>query len=156
MQGITSLIDVTAMMAIINHKTEEKYENIQGRAGLDLLDAKDGDSRADHICKPCKLNGCSKRRMHTIIAGSIRPPHRLKHTGRIQSDECQHPQRKGKRCDTVHIFWECLNFEHIRKRYLDHIEHIINESQNQVRCACQKDERAARDKLPTSMWYLPR
>ena len=50
--------------------------------------------------------------------GSIRPPHRLKYTSHIDNDRCTHYACNGVKADTEHIFWECGQWEHIRKPYL--------------------------------------
>ena len=63
--------------------------------------------------------------MQTIIAGSIRPQHRLVHTGRIDSAHCPHPQCNKCNCDTTHLFWKCPRYDSARKPYLACIERMI-------------------------------
>ena len=45
MQGISPYIDVNATTAMVNHKTKDKYEKLQGRPGLELLEPENGDPR---------------------------------------------------------------------------------------------------------------
>ena len=63
--------------------------------------------------------------MHTIIAGSILPPNRLKHTGIISDDKCNHPECKGARVDTLHMFWHCHRWNKVRKKYTDAMDRYI-------------------------------
>ena len=53
--------------------------------------------------RPHKLNKKQHRRLQTIIAGSIRPPHRLIHTGHCKDDKCHHCKDDLKG-DTEHLF----------------------------------------------------
>lgn len=63
--------------------------------------------------------------MQTIIAGSIRPPHRLKHTGIISDDKCAHPECKAARVDTGHVFWHCYRWTEARKPFIAAVDGYI-------------------------------
>lgn len=77
--------------------------------------------------KPCVLGQRNHRRMLTIVAGSIRHPHRLKHAVNARrkkqglpqdySDKCAHPGCKEATFDTHHLFWTCHKWKVIRARY---------------------------------------
>ena len=78
MVGIAPHIDLNATMAMLNSK-KDKSDPDQEEEGYSKL------------ASPHKLGGKDRRRMQTIIAGSIRAPHRLKHAGKVSSDICTHP-----------------------------------------------------------------
>ena len=65
------------------------------------------------------------RKLHTIISGSIRPPHKLIHTGAVDTDTCDHPECNGARCDTKHIFWDCHKWNKARKPFEQAIDKKI-------------------------------
>jgi len=79
------------------------------------------------MCKPCWLAPAKLITLNTIIAGSIRPPHRLIHAKvKVMHDDlCSHPQCKGARSDTMHIFWNCHRWRSIREPYLRAINNKI-------------------------------
>jgi hypothetical protein len=124
MQGIKALIGLHATLAKFYKKggKADKQEKAPGGATaagtIEAATAATISNTADHngdndeetngkvtdIRKPYLLEPGRLRRLQTIIAGSIRPPHRLAHVGIIQDDKCPHPARKGERCDTMHIF----------------------------------------------------
>ena len=122
MKGITPYVDLRATLAIICHKEKEKYDEEVGTAANCLI-AEEGENKADKmLCRPCKLDSVSRRRLQTIVAGSIRPPYRLIHTGRITDDKCKHPACLGARSDTLHVLWKCPKHDHIRQPFLNCIE----------------------------------
>jgi hypothetical protein len=90
-------------MALLNSKRKHK-----GEAGTNLKD----------MCAPYKLEPQERRRVQTIIAGSIRAPHRLQHAGLATSDVCDNPKCKGARCDTHHILWKCHKFDQLRAPFI--------------------------------------
>jgi hypothetical protein len=122
MRGITPYVDLRATLAILSHKEKERYMEQEGKTVHDLtLD--EGQQYGDsHLCRPCKLDNTSRRRLQTIVAGSIRPPHRLVHTGRIPDNKCKHPACQGVKSDTLHVMWKCPKHDHIRRPFLDCME----------------------------------
>ena len=69
MVGVTPLVDHDATMAMLRSKAK-------GGKGVEGTDLVNGPGK---LCEPCGLSPHSYRRLQTIIAGSIRPPHRSKH-----------------------------------------------------------------------------
>ena len=66
-----------------------------------------------------------------IVAGSIRPPHRMIHVVKTEGhDRCDHPHCNGARNDTLHMFWICKKWELIRKKYVGALEAFINKIHN--------------------------
>jgi hypothetical protein len=125
MKGITPMIDTSATLAIVNHKIKEKYDDDAPDDHDIDLDCPDTSYQDKQLCKPCKLETQSRRRLQTIIAGSIRPPHRLVHTGHTDTCNCKFPECNGVKCDTMHIFWTCPKYHAIRRKYLDCLERKI-------------------------------
>lgn len=74
---------------------------------------------------PCGLCPKSKRRQQHILAGSSRPPHRLLHAQKVETDVCTCVACNNARCDTSYIFWHCKRWDSIRQVYLDAVEDII-------------------------------
>ena len=110
MVGIEPYVDIIATMALLNSKKAKKIdclEKDQGRSKLSILHKLDLDER---------------RRLQMIMAGSVRAPHRLKHTGKMQSDKYDHPHCAGTRCDTEHIFWKCGKYSDVRAPSIEEIE----------------------------------
>ena len=97
---------------------------VHAHRALDLAAALE-DDRQDFICQPCKLDSKTYSRLQIIIAGSIRAPHRLKHTGRVSTHQCPHPGCRAARCDTEHLFWNCPAFAHLRTPFLSAIDRIL-------------------------------
>jgi ribonuclease HI len=122
MYGITAFVDTRATLAMVSCKSKEKYDEQIGENGLELSQINEHYVADKKLARPCKLTNQSRRRLQTIIAGSIRPPHRLVHTGRTESNQCCHPACKGAKCDTHHVFWKCPRFDKVRQPYLDCIE----------------------------------
>ena len=97
MIGVTPLVDHEATMAMLKCGKKDG-KAVEGR------ELKEGDPEGEdpnYLCRPCRLQPKSYRRLQTIVAGSIRPPHRLKHITDEVSDVCDHPQCDGARCDTT-------------------------------------------------------
>ena len=106
MEGITADIDVRATLAMLNCRKDPKYDDEEGQDAYYLHKLHELDEAQKILCRPCKLSPVSRRRLQTIIAGSIRPPHRLVYTGRIEDSLCKHPACQNEKCDTHHIFWK--------------------------------------------------
>lgn len=68
-------------------------------------------------------DAASRRDMQCIIAGAIRPPHRLAAAGLVSTPEC--PYCGCGRCDAEHLFWQCPQFGPLRKPHLDAIHDRI-------------------------------
>jgi len=117
MEGIKPYIDLHATLAIVNKKPASKV----GQTTPEVLE-QDGEEEISNkaMCKPCWLPPARLRTLNTIIAGSIRPPHRLIHAKVkvMEDDKCTFPQCKGARSDTLHIFWNCHRWRSIRAPYL--------------------------------------
>ena len=111
MVGIEAYVDLGATMALLNSNKNPKS---------------DEDPDGNKLGSPCRLQPADRRRVQTIMAGSIRAPHRLKHAGKTDSDICTHPECKGARADTTHIFWKCVRFKSQRKPYEDAINQKLN------------------------------
>ena len=94
---------------------KEIHRYIDQSATMAMLDskAKQSDEEPTPPWKPFKLDAKHRRRLQTIIAGSIRAPHRLRSAGLRTTDACNHPGCKGCRATTTHIFWECKHFDRI-------------------------------------------
>ena len=86
MLGIQPYVDLDATVAL-----SKGGKNASHAFTASELAGTAHDDDASVICKPCKLDCKTMRRWQTIIAGSIRAPHRLKHTGRISDHRCPHP-----------------------------------------------------------------
>jgi hypothetical protein len=117
MHGIKPYIDLHATLAIVNKKPKSKSnEDEDSRLGHD----EEEEGNFKEMCKPCWLEPKRHRTLNTIIAGSIRPPHRLMHAKVkvMQDDLCTQPQCKGARSDTMHIFWNCHRWKGVREPYL--------------------------------------
>ena len=114
MQGITPYVDLQATLINTRHS---KYTKIWR-----LFPSTEKGTKKWIIdwtaFKPAKLLGKELRRMQTILMGIIRPPHRLKYTKHTDSDTCTHHACHGAKADTEHIFWECKQWDHIRKPYM--------------------------------------
>ena len=126
MKGITPVIDTSATLAVVNHKIKEKYDDDTPDVHNIDPDCPDSSDQDKLLCKPCKLEPRSRRRLQTIIAGSVRPPHRLIHTGHTDTSKCKHPECNGAKCDGIHLFWQCSKFHAIRRKYLDCLERKIS------------------------------
>ena len=122
MQGVTANVDLDATTSVVH--TRRKCEHIQNPK--QFLDRDETGKLHLPIDKPCILDATSSRRHQTIIAGSIQPPHRLKHTRGITTDLCPCAECQGVRCDTLHIFWNCPRWKSIRDPYLQAIERFCN------------------------------
>ena len=130
LSDIPALVDVNATMALARSRKKDRSkagtssdvvpcasthaeaapeicEPAAKRKKYTAVDAKQGSTEDVNYCVPCELSYQEKRQMHTIIAGSIRSPNRLKHSGIITDDKCSHPECKGARVDALHIFWHC-------------------------------------------------
>ena len=106
MDGIKPYIDLHATLAMVNKKSKSK----EGEVAPELQEqACEGETSSRDMCKPCWLEPARLRTLNTIIAGSIRPPHRLLHAKvKVMEDvKCTYPQCKAARSDTMHIFWNC-------------------------------------------------
>ena len=112
MLGISAYVDIEATMALARGKKPNHQDGAQ-IPETDMSSEWDGIP----ICTPCELGSKTSRRLMTIIAGSIRARHRMKHTGRVDSEKCPHPGCNADKCDTEHLFWQCTAFDHIRKIY---------------------------------------
>ena len=117
MEGIKPYIDLHATLALVNKKPASKV----GQTTPEVLE-QDGEEDISNkaMCKPCWLQPARLKTSNTIIAGSIRPPHRLIHAKVkiIENDKCTYPQCQGARSDTLHIFWNCHRWRSIRAPYL--------------------------------------
>ena len=113
MDGITAHVDHNATMALLRSNAKC------------LNDEEEGNK----LWKPAKLSQKLRRYLQTIIAGSIRAPHRLMNAKLMNSDVCQHPACKGCRATTTHIFWECKAHDDIRAKY----ENAINKKLEYVK-----------------------
>jgi hypothetical protein len=122
MVGIKPYVDIDATMALVN-----SVDDVKGiKEGLDFLKTDDDGKLLPPLHKRCQLDRQAKRRLKMIIAGSIRPPHRLVHAGISTSDVCMCVQCDRARCDTQHIFWKCARWKGIRTVYLAAIQDILN------------------------------
>ena len=101
MVGIEPHIDLSATMALLNSKSDKTDE----------------EGNQCKLSRPQRLPREKRRHLQTIMAGSIRAPHRLKHAGKVSSDICTHPKCGGARCDTEHLFWKCAKHEETRRPY---------------------------------------
>ena len=101
MDGIMPYIDLHATLAMVNKKQSKKTdENLKGdekEAAPQHEQEGDEDEECSDICKPCLLEPARLRTLNTIIAGSIRPPHRLMHAKVkvMENDKCTHPLPGG-------------------------------------------------------------
>ena len=111
MVGIEPHVDLSATMALLNSKSDKQQEEEDGQCKLS---------------RPQRLPPEKRRHLQTIIAGSIRAPHRLKHAGKVSSDVCTHPRCAGARCDTQNLFWNCARHDEVRKPYTDKINSKLN------------------------------
>ena len=73
-----------------------------------------------------RLNGKGKQLLKQIIAGSIRPPHRLVHTGVCDSAKC--PLCEHTKRDAAHLFWDCDGMQKVRARHMQSIQKIIEKA----------------------------
>ena len=80
------------------------------------------------LCSPCELCPKSRRRHQHILAGSIRPPHRLLRTQKASTDACPCAACGNVRCVTAHIFSRRTRWSAVRQVYLDVVEQIISKS----------------------------
>ena len=101
MQGISARVDHVSTTAMLNYK-----KGAATKVTTDDRDYPDNEEGKD-LCIPCGLSGTSYRRLQTIIAGSIRPPNRMIHTGRISECKCDHPDCEGVINNADHMFWDC-------------------------------------------------
>ena len=92
-----------------------------------LLNSKKKQDDENKLGTPYKLDAKMNRRLQTIMAGSVRAPHRLKHSNHMKCDLCDHPQCCQSRCDTKHIFWDCHKFSHIRSKYTNAIQNKLKQ-----------------------------
>ena len=99
MVGISAHTNVHATLAFTN--ASSKVAGIDSASDLLNTDA-DGKLLLP-IWKTCRLMHKSMRRLLTIVAGSIRPPTRMVHAGRVASNLCSHPTCKGTVCNAVHV-----------------------------------------------------
>ena len=74
-----------------------------------------------------RLSGTGKNTLKQILAGSIRPPHRLVHAGYCGSAFC--PLCGAENADAEHVLWDCPELEDVRKPHTEEINRIINEAQ---------------------------
>jgi hypothetical protein len=110
MQGIDPYVDISATMALCRAKDKHEIEVGMEEPMPDLNEEADNDeTQTPTISRAVGIGARRRRKLHTIISGSIRPPHRLIHTGAVDTDICNNPRCKGARCDTKHIFWDCHN-----------------------------------------------
>jgi hypothetical protein len=109
MSDITLHIDMEATTAMI--KCTKKREEVE-----DVNDKPDCKLHRLH-----ELSNQARRRLSTIIAGSIRTPARLAHSCKGVSATCNHPQCHGAKNDSAHIFWHCHRWNELRKPYLEAI-----------------------------------
>ena len=113
MQGATSWVDLDATNALLKGRKEPNENDDEQQQSN------------NNLCKPCKLSKPDERRLHTIISGSIRAPHRLKHINDKIDDVCRHPECEGARNTTLHIFWHCARWSDYRKKIIGAIEEHI-------------------------------
>jgi len=103
MQGIEPYVDNSATMALCRAKDKHDIEADMEEPMPCLSEETDEcRTRIPAISRAVGIGPRRRRKLHTIILGSIRPPHRLIHTGVIESDICDNPKCKGARCDTKH------------------------------------------------------
>ena len=121
MVGVQGRMDHKATMAMAS--SNKKHANIIN--GTDMLNTDDDGKFLVPLMTACKLAFKSMRRLHTIIAGAIRAPHRLVHTKHCDSAQCTHPQCKGTRSDTEHVMWHCPRGASFRNVYLKELEVIM-------------------------------
>ena len=87
MKGISPYVDTAAPLALTRAKLKLETEMGSEEPAPDL-----GDNQAcpecntPLICKAFDIGARRIRKLHTIISGSIRPPHRLIHTGVVDAD----------------------------------------------------------------------
>ena len=117
--GIHPYVDIDATLKL----SRGRKKGTHAYCAAELAGA--GDDTADYICQPCKLDSKTQRRLQTIIAGSIRAPQRLKHTGRVSTQQCPHAGCRAAKRDTEHLFWHCPAFKHIRQPFLDAIDKTL-------------------------------
>ena len=101
-----------------------------------LMEEQDEETNGLHssICKPCWLEPSRLRKLQTIIAGSIRAPHRLLHAGLIDSDKCTHSACNGARCDTEHISWYCKRWTRVRQPFVDALRNKLDWIEERSQC----------------------
>ena len=122
--------DMVGVQGRMDHKattasSSEKHTSISN--GTDLWNTDEEGKFCVPLATACKLGFKSTRRLHTIIAGAIRAPHRLVHTKHCSSAQCTYPQCKGARSDTEHVMWHCPRGASIRNVYLKELEVIMQE-----------------------------
>ena len=76
-----------------------------------------------------KLNSRGKAYLKQIIAGSIRPPNRLKHLDIGVEARCGYCGHAN--CDAAHLFWECSGMAKEREEHLDYIQKIVKNATGQ-------------------------
>jgi len=118
MVGISPYVDTSATMALSRAKLKKEAEIGGEEEATDLRDNQAcPEGQTPMICKAFGIGARRIRKLHTIISGSIRPPHRLIHTGMVETDICDHSECRGARCDTKHIFWDCHKWNKVRSPF---------------------------------------
>ena len=69
-----------------------------------------------------RLSQKEKRVLRQVVAGSIRPPSRLVHTGCCES--AKRPHCGHDDADAAHLFWDCEHFKETRKAHMATLQDI--------------------------------
>ena len=67
--------------------------------------------------------------LRAVVGGSNRAPDRLHAANLMESDACKHPDCKGVRCTTEHLFWECAAHKSTRQPFKDRIAKQMGDTQ---------------------------